>query len=53
MFTLSTSLNPLLLEEGGDTLIEVTVKSKEKNLKTFVPIASNNSASGQKILPLL
>jgi hypothetical protein len=50
MFTLQTSFKPLLLgggEGGGNLLVEVvTVNSKEETLKTFVPITSENSASG-------
>ncbi len=43
MFTLQKNAKPLLLFP----LEKVTVNNKEENsLKTFVPIASKNSASG-------
>jgi hypothetical protein len=48
MFTSQTSFKPRLLQAGGEggynPLVEVTEKQGGK-LKTFVPIASKNSAS--------
>jgi hypothetical protein len=50
MFTLQTSFKPLLLKGGrgvNSISMEVTVNSKEKTLKTFVPVTLKNSASGK------
>ncbi len=33
---------------GGETLVEVIVNSKEENSEDFVPITSENSASGEE-----
>jgi hypothetical protein len=48
MFTLKTSFKPLLLGGWGggvNPLVGVTVNSKRKTLKNFVPITFKNSAS--------
>ncbi len=55
MFTLKTSFKPFLLRGGGGGGIKNRQQRwlwivRRKTLKTFVPITSKNSASGQTIL---